>query len=85
MNLFPNLGEKINIFIIYICGAKEFGNLGPFHIKSKAHAEEEEMFEDERRRSKLSGGVVKDNPVLGNLRSRKEKTVRHQGQSLRAS
>ena len=83
--MFPNLREKINIFIIYICGAKEFGNLGPFHIKPKTHAKEEEMSEDERRRSKLSGGVVKDNPVLDNLRSRKEKTVRHQGQSLRAS
>ena len=28
------------------CGAKEFGNLGPFHIKPKAHAEEKEMSED---------------------------------------
>ena len=31
------------------------GNLGPFHIKPKAHAEEEEMFESEQRRSKLPG------------------------------
>ena len=37
---------KIRILRGY-CGAKEFGNLGPFHIKPKAHAEEEEMFEDE--------------------------------------
>ena len=29
-----------------MCGAKEFGNPGPFHIKPKAHAEEEEMSED---------------------------------------
>ena len=29
------------------CGAKEFGNLGPFHIKPKAHTEEEEMSESE--------------------------------------
>ena len=29
------------------CGAKEFGDPGPFHIKPKAHAEEEEMSEDE--------------------------------------
>ena len=29
------------------CGAKEFGNSGPFHIKPKAHTEEEEMSEDE--------------------------------------
>ena len=69
MNLFPNLGEKINIFIIYICGAKEFGNLGPFHIKPKAHVEKEEMSEDERRRSKLPRDIVEDNPVLGQPKS----------------
>ena len=28
------------------CGAKEFGNPSPFHIKPKAHAKEEEMSED---------------------------------------
>ena len=60
------------------CGAKEFGNPGPFHIKPKAHAEEEEMSEEERRRSKLPGDVAEDNPVLGNPRSRMEKAVRHQ-------
>ena len=41
------------------CGAKEFGNPGPFHIKPKAHAEKEEMSEDERIRSKLPGDVAK--------------------------
>ena len=59
------------------CGAKEFGNPGPFHIKPKAHAEEEEMSKDERRRSKLSGDVAEDNPVFGKLRSRKEKAAHH--------
>ena len=29
------------------CGAKGFGDSGPFDIKPKAHAEEEEMPEDE--------------------------------------
>ena len=67
------------------CGAKEFGNPGPFHIKPKAHVEEEEMSEDERRRSKLPGDVAEDNLVLGKPRSRKEKAARHQGQSPRAS
>ena len=62
-----------------LCRAKESGNPDPFHIKPKAHAEEEEMFEDERRRSKLLGDVAEDNPVLGKLRSWKEKAVRHQG------
>ena len=67
------------------CGAKEFGNPGPFHIKPKAHAKEKEMFENERRRSKLRGDVDEDNPVLGKPRSRKEKETRHQGQSPRVS
>ena len=67
------------------CGAKEFGNPGPFHIKPKAHAEEKEMFEDEQRRSELSGDVVEDDFVLGKPKSRKEKATRHQGQFPRAS
>ena len=66
-------------------GAKEFGNLGPFHIKPEVHAEEEEMSEDEQRRSKLPGDVTKDNPILGKRRSRKEKAAHHQGQSPRVS
>ena len=53
------------------CGAKGFGNLSPFHIKSKAHTEEEEMSENEQRRSKLLGDVAEDNPVLGEPRSQK--------------
>ena len=40
------------------CGAEGCGNPSPFHIKPKAHAEEEEMSEDERRRSKLQTEVT---------------------------
>ena len=36
------------------------------------------MSEDERRRFKLPGDVVEDNPVLGKPRSRKEKAAHHQ-------
>ena len=57
------------------CGAKGFSNPGPFHIKSKVHAEEEEMFENEQKKSKLLGDVTEDNPVLGEPRSRKEKAA----------
>ena len=57
-------------------GAKGFGNPDPFHIKPKAHAKEEEMSEDEQRRSKLLRDVAKNNPVLGKPRSRKEKAAR---------
>ena len=67
------------------CGAKESGKPGSFHIKPKAHAEEEEMSENERRRSELPGDVVEGNPVLGKPRSQREKAARHQRQSSRAS
>ena len=49
------------------CGAKGFGNPSPFHIKPKAHAEEDEMSEDKQRSSKLPRDVV------GKPRSRKDK------------
>ena len=67
------------------CGAEGCGNPDPFHIKSKAHAEEEEMSEDEQRRSKLLGDIAEDNLVLGKLRSRKEKAAHFQGQPPQAS
>ena len=58
------------------CGAKGFGNPSLFHFKPTTHAEEEEMSDDEQRRSKLPGDVAEDNPVLGKPRSRKEKAAR---------
>ena len=79
--IFLNLNEQLNTY----CGVKDSGNPNPFHIKLKTHAEEKEMFENERRRSKLRGDVDEDNPVLGKPRSRKEKATRHQGQSPRVS
>ena len=68
-----------------MCGAKEFANPDPFHIKPKAHVEEEEMSEDERRRSKLPADVAENNPVLDKPRSRKEKVARRQRQPPKAS
>ena len=79
------LEEPDNRILRSYCGAKEFGNPDPFHIKLKAHAEVEEMSEDERRGSKLLADVTEDNLVLGKLRSWKKKTARHQGQSPKAS
>ena len=54
-------------------GVEEFGNPDPFHIKPKAHVEEEEMSEDEWRRSKLPRDVVEDNPVLGKDHGRRKR------------
>ena len=68
--------EPNNKILRGYCRAKEFGNPNPFHIKPKAHAEEEEMSEDERRRSKLPRDVAEDNLVLSKPRSRKEKAAR---------
>ena len=58
------------------CGAEEFSNPDPFHIKPNAHTEEEEMSEDKQRRSKLQRDVAEDNSFLGKPRSRKEKAAR---------
>ena len=35
------------------CEAKGIGDLGPFHIKPMTHVEEEEMSDDEQRKSRL--------------------------------
>ena len=69
----------------YNCGAKESGNPGPLHIKPKAHTKEEEMSENEQRRSELLGDVAEGNPILGIPRSRREKAACHQRKSPRAS
>ena len=53
---------------IGMCGVKEFGHLGPLYTKPKAHAEEEEKPEDERKKSKLPSSIAEDNPVLGQPR-----------------
>ena len=61
---------------ITICGAKGSRDSGSFHIKPKAHAEEEEMAKDEQRKSRLPGYTAEDDPVLGRPKSRKGKTPR---------
>ena len=77
--------EPDNRILRGYCGVKEFGNPSPFHTKPKAHAEEEEMFEDERRKSKLPRNIAEDNPVLGQPKSWKGRTTRHRRQPPRAS
>ena len=60
------------------CGAKGSKDSGPFHIKLKAHAEEEEIPKDEQRESRLLGYTTADDPVLGKPKSRKGKMPRLQ-------
>ena len=64
-----------------VCGAKGIGDPSPFHIKPMAHAEEEEMPEDEQRKSRPLGCDAEDDPVLGRPRSRKGEAPRHQGEA----
>ena len=71
------LEEPDNRILRGYYGAKGFGNLGLFHIKPMAYAEEKEMFEDEQRKSRLLGYTAEDNPVLGESRSRKGKAPCH--------
>ena len=66
-------------------GLKDLAKLSPFHIRPKAHAEEEEMLEDEQRKSRLLGYTAEDDPVLGRPKSQKGKAPRCQRQSPRAS
>ena len=68
-----------------ICGAKGSKDSGPFHIKPKAHAKEEEMLEDEQRESGLPGYTAEDDPILDRPKSQKEKAPRRQRQSPRGS
>ena len=65
----------------YNCGAKGSGDPGSFHIRPMAHAEEEEMFEDEQRESILLGYTAEDNLVLSRPKSRKGKAPHCQRQS----
>ena len=46
------------------CGVKELNNPDPLHTEPKAYAEEEEMPEDEQRKSKLPRDIAEDNLVL---------------------
>ena len=71
----------INSFFLLInhsiCGAKRFGDFGPFHIRPMAHAEEEEIPEDEQRESRLLGYTAEDDPSADqNHRRGKRHTAR---------
>ena len=62
-------------------GPEGFRGFGPFHFKPKAHVEEEEMPEDERREFRLPECTSKDDPVLGRPKSQERKAPRRPRQS----
>ena len=61
--------EPSSMILRGYCGAKGFRDSGPFHIKPKAHAEEEEVPEDEQRESRLPGYTAEDDHVFGRPKS----------------
>ena len=65
-------------------GLNDLAKPSPFHIRSKAHAEEEKMPKDEQRESRLLGYIAKDDPVLDRLKSQKGTALCCQRQSPRA-
>ena len=62
-------------------GPKGSRDFSLFHIKPKAHAEEEEVPEDELRESRLPEYTDEDNPVLSRPKSQKKKALRRSKQS----
>ena len=61
--------EPNNKILRDYCGVKELSSPNPLHTEPKAHAEEEEMTEDEQRGSKLPRDITEDNLVLGQPKS----------------
>ena len=57
-------------------GPKGSGGFDPFHIKLKAHAEEEEVPEDEWKESRLPEYTAEDDLVLGKPKSQEKKAPR---------
>ena len=58
---------------------------GPFHLKPKAHVEEEEVPGDELRESKLSEYTAEGDPVLGRPKSWEKKASHRPRTSIRGS
>ena len=67
------------------CEAKGSGDSGPFDIKPKAHAEEEEVPEDEWREFRPLDCIAEDDPILGRPKSWERKAPRRPRQSTRGS
>ena len=76
----------INLVVVNdYCEVKGTGDPGPFYIKSMTYAVEEEMSDDEQRKSRLPGYATEDDPILGEPRSRKGEVPPHLGESPRVS
>ena len=61
------------IYIYIYVGPEGPKGFGPFHLKPKTHAEEEEVLGDKWRESKLPECIAEDDPVLGRPKSWEKK------------
>ena len=77
--------EPSSMILRGYCGAKGSRDSGPFQIKPKVHAKEEEMSEDEQRESRLPGYTTKNDPILSRPKLQKGKAPRCQKQSPQGS
>ena len=66
-------------------GPEGYRGFGSFHIKPKAHAEEEEVSNDELRESRLPNCIAENDPILGRPKSQERKASRRPRQSPRGS
>ena len=57
-------------------GLKDLAKPSPFYIRPKAHVEEEEMFEDEQRESRLPGYTAESSSADQNHRRGKRHVAR---------
>ena len=77
--------EPGNMILKGYCGTKGSRDSGPFHIKPKAYAKEEEMSKNEQRESRRLGYTTENNPILSRPKSQKGKAPRCQRQSPQGS
>ena len=94
--------EGIHTFYIIIidrnrnrnCGVKEFDHLSPLYNRPKAHADEEEMLEDEWKKSKFPSSIAEDrnrdyrgeerHAIKGRLVEHPKKKDKYYGSAMRA-
>ena len=77
--------EPDNMILRGYCGPEGPRGFGPFHLKPKAHVEEEEVSGDEWRESKLPECIAEDDPVLGRPKSWEKKLPHRPRTSTRGS
>ena len=71
----------VDRFVKHGVGPEGSRGFGPFHLKPKAHAEEEEVLRDKWKESRLPECTAEDDPILGRPKSWERKAPRRPRQS----